>query len=95
MKKVIQNIDLRVKQCKKLFPEKIYVFLRKNCFCTCVHFIEIIFRQKVQLGHEKSDPLTTVRFITVCFTEVFSEEFDCKSLSLTVDKLSVLKRCPL
>ena len=67
----IQNIDQKVKHFKKFFQRK-YVFLRENCFCTCVHFIEIIFRQKVHLGHEKSIRLTTVRFIIVHFVEIFS-----------------------
>ena len=71
VKKVIQNIDQKVKHFKKFFQRK-YVFLRENCFCTCVHFIEIIFRQKVHLGHEKSVRLTTVRFIIVHFVEIFS-----------------------
>ena len=79
VKKVIQNIDQKVKHCKKYFFKE-NVFLRENCFCTCVRFIEIIFRQKVHLGHEKSVRLTTVGFIIVRFVEIFSYEFDCKSI---------------
>ena len=39
---------------------------------SCVCFTEIISRQKVHLGHEKSVRLMTVRFIIVRFIEIFS-----------------------
>ena len=71
VKRVIRNIDKRVKHCKN-FSKKIYAFLRENCFCICGRFIEIIFRQKVHLGHEKCVHLTTVRFIIIHFIEIFS-----------------------